>query len=164
MALKPPRLSGSTLAAVRVAAETKGTDVAIREVMKRGLGIDQLLALPEAWRGPVPLDARPLAAREPRRVPEPRVDPLPLRAWPHPAAAYAAAYHDRVTTPRRVAERALHEVERLAGLRPSMNIAAAQERDLTLRDADAASARWAAASRSARSTESRSWSRTSSTS
>src|SRR5580658_4780777 len=63
MALKPPRLSGSTLAAVRMAAETKGTDVAIREVMKRGLGIDQLAALPEAWRGDAGLDARPLAAR-----------------------------------------------------------------------------------------------------
>src|SRR5271165_1900431 len=101
--MKPPRLSGSTLAAVRIAAETKGTDAAIREVMKRGLGIDQLLALPEAWRGPVPLDARPLAAREPRKVTAPRPDPLPVRAWPRPAAAFAAAYRDRVTTPRRVA-------------------------------------------------------------
>src|SRR5262249_34904648 len=131
--MKPPRLSGSTLAAVRLAAETKGTDAAIREVMKRGLGIDRLLDLPEAWRGPGGLDARPLAARPPRRVDAPRVDPLPLRAWPHPAAAYTAAYRDRVTTPRRVAERALHEVDRLAGLRPSMNIAAAQDREATLR-------------------------------
>ncbi len=142
--MKPPRLSGSTLAAVRMAAETKGTDAAIREVMKRGLGIDKLFGLPEAWRGAVGLDARPLAAREPRRVEAAPSDPLPVRAWPHPAAAYAAAYRDRVTTPRRVAERALHEVERLAGLRPSMNIAAAQDRDATLRDADAAAARWAA--------------------
>jgi aspartyl-tRNA(Asn)/glutamyl-tRNA(Gln) amidotransferase subunit A len=143
MALKPPRLSGSTLAAVRMAAETKGTDVAIREVMKRGLGIDQLLALPEAWRGPVALDARPLAARSPRQVAASHVDPLPLRAWPRPAAAYAAAYRDGVTTPRRVAERMLHEVERLSGLRPSMNIASARDRDATLRDADASAARWA---------------------
>ena len=43
-----------------------------------------------------------------------------------------------------MAERALQEVERLAGLRPSMNISIAQDRDATLRDADAASARWAA--------------------
>jgi aspartyl-tRNA(Asn)/glutamyl-tRNA(Gln) amidotransferase subunit A len=141
--MKPPRLSGSTLAAVRVAAETKGTDAAIREVMKRGLGIDQLAGLPEAWRGPMGLDARPLAAREPRRVEAPARDPLPLRGWPHPAAAYAAAYRDRVTTPRRVAERALSEVERLSGLRPSMNISAALDRDATLRDADASAARWA---------------------
>jgi aspartyl-tRNA(Asn)/glutamyl-tRNA(Gln) amidotransferase subunit A len=71
------------------------------------------------------------------------LDPLPLRGWPHPAAAYAAAYRDRVTTPRRVAERALHEVERLAGLRPSMNVSASVDREATLRDADAATARWA---------------------
>jgi aspartyl-tRNA(Asn)/glutamyl-tRNA(Gln) amidotransferase subunit A len=142
MALRPPRLSGSTLAAVRMAAETKGTDVAIREVMKRGLGIDQILGLPEAWRGDAALDVRPLAARGPRVV-TPRADPLPLRPWPRPAAAYAAAYRDRITTPRRVAERALQEIERLAGLRPSMNISIAQDRDATLRDADAASARWA---------------------
>jgi aspartyl-tRNA(Asn)/glutamyl-tRNA(Gln) amidotransferase subunit A len=42
-----------------------------------------------------------------------------------------------------VVERALQEIERLAGLRPSMNIAAAQDREVTLRDADASTARWA---------------------
>ncbi|APR84308.1 Aspartyl-tRNA(Asn) amidotransferase subunit A [Minicystis rosea] len=126
-----------------MAAETKGTDAAIREVMKRGLGVDQLFALPEAWRGDIALDTRPLRAREPRRI-EARPQALPVRAWPRPAAAYALAYGDRVTTPRRVAERALAEVERLATLRPSMNISIAQDREATLRDADAATARWAA--------------------
>jgi aspartyl-tRNA(Asn)/glutamyl-tRNA(Gln) amidotransferase subunit A len=165
MALKPPRLSGSTLAAVRMAAETKGTDAAIREVMKRGLGIDQLLALPEAWRGEMPLDTRPISARPPRRAghdgaasgPKPRASSvgaeaiestrdasLPLRAWPRSSASYAAAYREKITTPRRVAERALAEIERLAGLRPSMNIRASQDREATLRDADASTARWAA--------------------
>jgi aspartyl-tRNA(Asn)/glutamyl-tRNA(Gln) amidotransferase subunit A len=143
MALKPPRLSGSTLAAVRMAAETKGTDAAIREVMKRGLGVDQLAGLPEAWRGGVPLDTRPVRAREPRRIVEPRTAPLPVRPWPRPAAAYVAAYRDRTTTPRKVAERALAEVERLSTLRPSMNISIAMDREATLRDADASTARWA---------------------
>lgn len=129
--------------AVRLAAETKGTDVAIREVMKRGLGIDQLGALPEAWRGGIALDARPLRARA-RPLAESRFTALPVRSWPHPAAAYAAAYRDHLTTPRRVAERALAEVERLAGVRPSMNISIAQDREATLREADAATARWAA--------------------
>src|SRR5690242_7581527 len=129
MALKPPRLAGPTLAAVRIAAETKGTDAAVREVMKRGLGIDQIGSLPEAWRGPMPLDARPLRAREPRPVTPAGLGALPVRSWPHPAAAYAAAYRDRALTPRRVAERALQEVERLASLRPSMNIAIAQDRE-----------------------------------
>jgi aspartyl-tRNA(Asn)/glutamyl-tRNA(Gln) amidotransferase subunit A len=151
MALKPPRLSGSTLAAVRMAAETKGTDVAIREVMKRGLGIDQLAGLPEAWRGDAGLDARPLRAREEGAVsqgspaagqPSAR-GPGSIRSWPRPGSAYAAAYRSGAVTPRRVAERALAEVERLAGLRPSMNISIAQDRDATLRDADASTARFA---------------------
>jgi aspartyl-tRNA(Asn)/glutamyl-tRNA(Gln) amidotransferase subunit A len=140
--MKPPRLSGSTLTAVRIAAETKGTDAAIREVMKRGLGIDKLAGLPEGWRDEVSLDARPRAARDPRRIDAPKPDPLPAQAWPRPAAAFAAAYRDRTTTPRRVAERAIAEVERLATLRPSMNIAAALDREATLRDADAATDRW----------------------
>ena len=126
-----------------MAAETKGTDAAIREVMKRGLGIDQLGPLPEAWRGGISLDTRPVRAREQAPIP-PLVSPLPLRAWPRPMAAYAAAYRDRATTPRRVAERALAEVERLSTLRPSMNISIAQDRAATLRDADAAVARFAA--------------------
>jgi aspartyl-tRNA(Asn)/glutamyl-tRNA(Gln) amidotransferase subunit A len=154
MALKPPRLSGSTLTAVRLAAEAKGTDAAIREVMKRGLGIDQLAGLPEAWRGEVSLDARPLVARA-RGAGGPRSDgsgapvpsmrpPTSMRPWPRPGSAYAAAYRAGALSPRKVAERALAEVERLAGLRPSMNISIAQDRDATLRDADASAARFAA--------------------
>lgn len=144
MALKPPRLAGSTLAAVRIAAETKGTDAAVREVMKRGLGIDQIAGLPEGWRGEIPLDAKPLRAREPRSYGDARLGPLPVRAWPHPAAAFAAAYRDRITDPRRVAERALAEIDRLSALRPSMNIAIAFDREATLRDADAAKERFLA--------------------
>ena len=60
--MKPPRLSGAALTAARIASETPGTDVAIREIMKRGLGLDQLATLPEAWRDELPLDARPLQA------------------------------------------------------------------------------------------------------
>jgi len=141
--MKPPRLSGSTLTAVRIAAETKGTDAAIREVMKRGLGIAELVKLPESFRDEVPLDLRPIAARPPRDVAEVKADPLPVRAWPRPAAAFAAAYREGRTTPRKVAERALAEVERLSRAKPSMNIAASLDREATLRDADAATARWA---------------------
>ena len=78
--MKPPRLSGAALTAVRIAAETKGTDVAIREVMKRGLGIDQLADLPEAFRGELPLDARPVQAAEARRWSNAGHGPMPVRA------------------------------------------------------------------------------------
>ena len=65
--MKPPRLSGAALTAARIAAETPGTDAAVREIMKRSVGIDQLATLPEAWRDELPLDARPLQAGEARR-------------------------------------------------------------------------------------------------
>jgi hypothetical protein len=49
--MKPPRIRGPALRAARVAAETPGSDGLIREIMKRGLGIDALASLPEAMRG-----------------------------------------------------------------------------------------------------------------
>ena len=61
--MKPPRIAGRAPVATRIAAETAGTDVAVREIMRRGLGIDQLASLPEAWRGDQPLDTKPLSAR-----------------------------------------------------------------------------------------------------
>lgn len=143
MAIKPPRLSGSTLSAVRIAAETKGTDAAVREVMKRGLGLDRVAALPEAWRGEVPLDVRPVVARSPRVWSTADLGPLPRRSWPRSAASFHAAYRERVVSPRRVVERALAEIDRLAGLKPCMNIATAVNREGALRDAEASEARFA---------------------
>ena len=139
--MKPPRLSGAALTAARIAAETPGTDAAVREIMKRGLGIEQLATLPEAWRDELPLDARPLQAGEARRWGDAGLGALPVRAWPRPTAAYAAAFREGKTTPRKVAERALRALDALAERRPSMNIAIARDSEATLRDADAASAR-----------------------
>lgn len=141
--MKPPRLSGSALTAVRIAAETKGTEVAIREVMKRGLGIDKLADLPESYRGELPLDARPLQAAEPRRWSNAGHGPSPARSWPRVSAAYTAAYRAGSTTPRALTERALKEIDALGDRRPSMNIAQARDRNASFADADAATARYA---------------------
>jgi Asp-tRNA(Asn)/Glu-tRNA(Gln) amidotransferase A subunit family amidase len=141
--MKPPRLSGAALTAARIAAETPGTDAAVREIMKRGLGIDQLATLPEAWRDELPLDARPLQAGEARRWGNAGLGALPVRAWPRPTAAYAAAFREGKTTPRKVAERALRALDVLAERRPSMNVAVARDSEATLREADAAAARFA---------------------
>lgn len=141
--MKPPRLSGAALTAARIAAETPGTDAAVREIMKRGLGIEQLATLPEAWRDELPLDARPLQAAEARRWSDADLGALPVRAWPRPTAAYAVAYREGKTTPRKVALRALRALDVLAERRPCMNIAVARDSEATLRDADAAGARFA---------------------
>src|SRR4051812_38787341 len=143
--MKPPRLSGAGLTAARIAAETAGSDAAMREIMRRGLGFDKLGPLPEAWRDELPLDARPLQAGEARRWGNAELGAIPVRAWPRPAAAYTAAFRDGRTTPRKIAERALRALDLLAERRPSMNITIARDPEATLREADAAANRSAAA-------------------
>lgn len=140
--MKPPRLSGAALTAARIAAETPGTDAAVREIMKRSVGLEQLATLPEAWRDELPLDARPLQAAEARRWGNAGLGALPVRAWPRPAAAYAAAFREGRSTPRKIAERALRALDTLAERRPSMNITIARDSEATRREADAASARF----------------------
>lgn len=145
MPIKPPRLAGPTLAAIRAAAESPATSGAVREIFKRSLGIDRLAELPEDFRGEVPLDVRPVRARrEPRgrelsNLGAPRSD----RAWPHPSAAYARAYADRVVDPVRVVERALAELETFASRRPTMNVLVSKDAEAALRDARASAERWA---------------------
>src|SRR5262245_32977164 len=107
--MQPPRLMGRTLTAVRIAAKIPGLEFVIREVVRRSLGLDKLPGLPEAWRGSIPLDARPIQAAAPRRWGDADLGPLPVRAWPRPSAAYTAAYQKLALTPRSVAERALSE-------------------------------------------------------
>ncbi len=140
--MKPPRLSGAALTAARIAAETPGTDAAIREIMKRSLGIDQLGALPEAWRDDQPIDARPLQAAEARRWGNAGLGALPVRAWPRPTSGVRGRVSRGRVTPRQVAERALRGLDALAERRPSMNITIARDAEATLRDADSASARF----------------------
>src|SRR5262245_12800571 len=100
--MKPPRLIGPALTAVRIAAETPGLTAVIREVMMRGLGIHELAALPAAWRGELRVHHRPIQARAARRWGDAALGALPTRAWPRSSLAYTAAYRDRATTPRRV--------------------------------------------------------------
>jgi aspartyl-tRNA(Asn)/glutamyl-tRNA(Gln) amidotransferase subunit A len=138
--MKPPRIRGPALRAARVAAETPASDALIREIMKRGLGIDALPGLPEAMRGDMPIDAKPLSARKPVERP-PAPAPAPAPAWPRAASAFAAAYRERQVTPRAVAERAIAALAELAARRPSMNILVASDAAMTLAEADAATAR-----------------------
>ncbi len=138
----PPRISGRLLVAARIAAETPGAGAAVREVMKRGLKIDQLARLPEELRGPLPMEHRPLSGRPaPRALEDARLGAPEVGPWPRDAAAYDAAFRRGQTTPRRVIERALGELEALASRTPTMNVLAASDKDRALRDADEATAR-----------------------
>src|SRR5439155_1069388 len=144
MAPKPPRLTGRALAAVRAAAETPGVEAAIREVMRRGLRVDDLARLPAAMRGELRVQQKPREARLDHRrhdaglaLPEPR-------AWPHTARSLVDAFTRGKTTPMEVAERALAAIDELARRVPSMNIAAFADRDRTRREAGQATARYKA--------------------
>lgn len=144
MFVKPPRIAGPTLAALRAAAETPATSAAVREIFKRSLGIDRLATLPDEVRGDLPLDVHPVRARKEVRARHdaklgaPRSD----RAWPRPSAAYQRAYADRVTTPTRIVERVLAELETLGSRRPSMNVLTSKDAEAALRDARASEERW----------------------
>lgn len=146
-----PRISGRALLAARIAAETPGTAVAVREAMKRGLGITALQQLPHDARYPnVPLDARPLAARPPRARPDAGL-PLPdTRGTSGTSRSNATiadlqrAFLSRSITPTDVAERALAALASLADRRPTMNVLAAGDPARARAEAAAATARYAA--------------------
>lgn len=141
--LKPPRISGSALAAMRRLAETPGADVALRALLKTTLGIDRLAELPERFRGPLPMHTRPLQARPANARPSAGL-PRPAQAeWPRTIHSFASAYRDGNISPRDVATRALAQLDELGARRPSMNILAAKDPTMTLRDADASAERFA---------------------
>jgi aspartyl-tRNA(Asn)/glutamyl-tRNA(Gln) amidotransferase subunit A len=142
--MKPPRLIGRALSAARLAAERPGSRALVQAVARRSLNIDALAALPEALRGLLPSHQRPIQAAPPRRWLDAAPSPLSRPPWPHAAGAYVEAYRAGALTPRVVAERALAALDALAARSPKMNIDISRAAEATLRDADAASARYAA--------------------
>lgn len=145
MFLKPPRLAGPALSAIRRAAEAPASHAAVREIFKRTLGIDELARLPDDARGDMPLDAHPIRARKESRAREdaklgaPRSD----RSWPRASGAFLRAYAEKVTTPEKVVEHALAELETLKSRRPTMNVLVSKDDEAALRDAKASALRWA---------------------
>jgi aspartyl-tRNA(Asn)/glutamyl-tRNA(Gln) amidotransferase subunit A len=141
--LKTPRLSGQTLAAIRRVAETRGADVALRAFLKTTMGIDRLAELPERFRGPLPMQLRPIQARPAKPRPSASL-PLPVPGtWPRTVHSFASAYRDGKLSPHEVADRVLMRLDELGARRPCMNILAANDPPMTLRDAAASADRFA---------------------
>jgi len=138
--LKTPRLSGPTLAAVRRIAETPGADTALRAFLKSTLGIDRLADLPERLRGPLPMQSRPVQGRPARIRPNAGL-PLPEAGkWPRTVNSYASAYRSGAANPRDIADRVLTHLDELSARRPCMNVLAAKDPPMTLRDAASSAA------------------------
>jgi aspartyl-tRNA(Asn)/glutamyl-tRNA(Gln) amidotransferase subunit A len=131
----------------RIAAETPASSALVRNFLKRTLGVEKLGGIPESLRADLPLDHRPIRARGELRQPV-GDRPLPSLSttsagWPRRASDFVAAYRAQRTTPRQVAERALAELARFAGRRPTMNVLTSSDADRTRAEADAATRRYA---------------------
>ena len=140
-----PRISGRALTAARIAAEAPGTAAALREAMKRGLGIDALARLSEDARAALlPVDVRPVAGRPPRARPDAGLPRTTTGGALRSAAEIQGAFREGRASPVEVAERALAAISALRDRRPGMNIIAAIDPARVRADADAAAARHAA--------------------
>lgn len=141
--LKTPRLSGQTLLTLRRVAETRGGDAALRAFIRTTMGIDRLAEVPERFRGPLPIHLRPVQGRPARTRPDLGL-PLPeATGWPRTVNSFASAYRSGNVSPREIADRVLARLDDLGSRRPCMNILAAKDPWVTLRDAEESADRFA---------------------
>jgi aspartyl-tRNA(Asn)/glutamyl-tRNA(Gln) amidotransferase subunit A len=140
--VKPPRLSGKTLALARAAAEQPATAAALRSILTESLGIARLRALEPSARADVPLSHRPRRANPAdRELPHAGL-PTPPDTGRASSARYAEAYAAGRADPREVVERALRALDELTARRPSMNLLVPRQRpELARADAEASAAR-----------------------
>lgn len=142
-ALKTPRFAGATLAALRRVAETRGGDAALRAFIRTTMGIDRLAEVPERFRGPLPMQNRPLQGRAPRNRPHAERPVSKGEGWPHTVHSFASAYRHGRLSPNDVADRVLMRLDELQTRRPCMNILAAKDPGKTLSQAAESSERFA---------------------
>lgn len=140
--MRTPRLSGYALASVANLARSGAGKIALRGMLRRDLRIGELAALPDALRGDVPLDTKPLQARPPRVWEDARHPPPGEGSWAGTSESFTRAYREGATTPREVMERTLDAARELAARSPSMGPLLDLATSAALEEADAATARW----------------------
>jgi aspartyl-tRNA(Asn)/glutamyl-tRNA(Gln) amidotransferase subunit A len=116
-------------------------------MLRKDLRVELLAGLPDALRGDVPLDTRPLQARPPRAG-EPRDDdrlpPPGDSAWAGTSESFVRAYREGATTPREVMNRALDAARELGARVPSVGPLLDVATAAAIQEADASTARWKA--------------------
>jgi aspartyl-tRNA(Asn)/glutamyl-tRNA(Gln) amidotransferase subunit A len=142
--MRTPRLSGYALASVASLARSGAGRVALKGMMRRDLKVGELAALPDALRGDVPLDTKPLQGRPPRAGDDARLGAPGESAWAGTSESFTRAYREGATTPREVMERALDAARELASQTPSMGPLLDVATSAALEAADEATARWRA--------------------
>src|SRR5580704_8904524 len=118
--MRTPRLSGYALTSIARLARSGAGGVALKGMMRRDLKVGQLAALPDALRGDIPLDTRPLQARPPRSWDDARLPAPGETAWGGTSDSFTGAYREGATTPREVVERAFEGARELAAQTPSV--------------------------------------------
>ncbi len=141
----PPRLSGPVLRAIVHATERESVRGVLGGLMRKDLGVDEALALPQSARGVLPLSARPWQARGLHpRGPEDLPLPATRRDFTPTAAQIAARYREGAADPVELTERALRLARNLAGRKPSMGPMLHYDDERALADAAASRDRWRA--------------------
>src|SRR5450755_4322790 len=95
--LSAPRIHGTLLRSLARLARTRAGGAALEHALRAELQISDLLAIPEALRGPIPLHNRALAGRPPRVWEDQKLAPPASADWPSTSASYVKAYEARRT-------------------------------------------------------------------
>ncbi len=141
----PPRLSGAVLRAIVRASERDSVRRVLGGLMRKDLGVEEALALPQSARDVLPLSARPWQARGTHPRGE---ETLPIatttRDYTPTSTQIASRYRDGSSDPLEVTERAFRLARNLAGQKPSMGPILYYDEERAVRDAAASRERWRA--------------------
>lgn len=113
---------------------------ALSSLLRKELKVSDLRGLPESLRGPLPIDARPLAGRAPRQI-EDAALPAPRAPWSGNSASIAESYRAGRMTPEERVEKALRAARELAARSPSVGPLMAYAEEAARAEAKAATAR-----------------------
>lgn len=137
-----PRIRGSALRTVARASRTRVGQMALFKMLRAELKIDALHALPDRLRGPIPLDTRAIAAAEPRAWEDQRLG-LPTPPWSLTAERVVDAYRRKAVSPTELVTRVLAAARAFEARRPSLSAFSDYADEGALREAAAATQRWA---------------------
>jgi len=137
-----PRLSGAALRAVELVTRPGPIRAVVARLLRKDLGIDAAIGLPESARGPLPTSIRPWQARPLRDRPSAELGPLAIRPWPRCGGHWAEAYRHGRLRPTDAARAALAAARTLAARTPSMGPILGWDDDRALRAAAEADDRW----------------------
>lgn len=114
----PPRISGAPLRALARLARTPLGARALFRLLRADLRVDELAGLPDAWRGELPVDTRPIQARPPRSGGGETLALPANQPWPTTSETLALAYRAGRVTPSEIVTRAFTGARRLAAQKP----------------------------------------------